>query len=543
MIIGIDFDNTIARYDNSFKKIAIEKGFISKEWNGQGKTQLRDYLHTKTEGEKKWMKLQGLVYGKYMDFAEIMPGVAKFLILCKSRKIQVFIVSHKTEYGHFDSEKISLRQQAIKWMIKHRFFDLDYLGLNQKRIFFAESREEKVNIIASLRCEYFIDDLPEVFQENHFPESTKKILFSQIILNENGQKEITIFNNWEDISKHIIGPPKAKDIYILAQIMTNEKQLQIEKLLGQGNSCIYKVKTTKNKYALKCYPDLLIDNRPRLKTEFDAFNLLYQFNISEVPIAIRKDEYLNLGIYEWVEGKKISSYSDCYFDQMANFVNQLDLLSKKMLRSANNDTVTLASEACLSALDLIKQINQRYNRLKKISYNHYLLAKFLKDFYEPLWLKVKDKFYKQWPKESRDCPLPSKKQILSPSDFGLHNAIEVNKKIIFLDFEYFGWDDPVKLTADVIWHPAMGLSTKEIERWKNAMCNLFSSDSNFEKRLNAALPLYGLRWVMIILNEFLPNISKRRKNAGGTIKYNADKMRDVQLMKAKKYCKQIKKQC
>ena len=82
MNIGIDFDNNIVKYDNLFKEVAITEGFIKENWNGNGKTVLRNYLRRQPDGETAWMKLQGLVYGKYMHGAEIMPGVANFVFSC-----------------------------------------------------------------------------------------------------------------------------------------------------------------------------------------------------------------------------------------------------------------------------------------------------------------------------------------------------------------------------------------------------------------------------------------------------------------------------
>ena len=38
--------------------------------------------------------------------------------------------------------------------------------------------------------------------------------------------------------------------------------------------------------------------------------------------------------------------------------------------------------------------------------------------------------------------------ILSPSDFGFHNIVKNKKKLYFLDFEYSGFDDPLKLLSD-----------------------------------------------------------------------------------------------
>ena len=181
MKIGIDFDNTIAGYDTSFKEVAIEEGMIDKKWEGKGKTELRNHLRQQSNGEKTWMKLQGLVYGKYMHCADMLPGVANFLLKCKAHNHNIFIVSHKTEFGHFDPQKISLRQEALKWMEAKRFFDLEYFRLDREDVFFADTREEKVNIIARLKCGWFIDDLPEVFEENNFPDFSpiKTLFFSK----------------------------------------------------------------------------------------------------------------------------------------------------------------------------------------------------------------------------------------------------------------------------------------------------------------------------------------------------------------------------
>ena len=130
---------------------------------------------------------------------------------------------------------------------------------------------------------------------------------------------------------------------------------------------------------------------------------------------------------------------------------------------------------------------------------------------------------------------------MSPSDFGFHNCLRSDKGILnFIDFDYFGWDDPVKLTADFIWHPAMNLDSELKENWKAAMLNLFSNDPQFESRLNAAMPLYGLRWALIILNEFLPMFAEQRKEAGETETYNINKTRKIQLNKARHYCEKVK---
>ena len=538
MNIGIDFDNTIARYDTSFMEVALEEGIIDGNWKGKGKTELRDHLRRQPNGEKTWMKLQGSVYGKYMHRAEMLPGVANFLMNCKRRNHNLFIVSHKTEYGHFDPEKISLRQEALKWMEAKRFFDQNYFGIDRENVFFADTREGKANTIEQLNCDWFIDDLPEVFAEKSFPLNTKKVLFGKFDGNKI-DNDLLPMDSWSDISDLVLGQTTDEDILFWANKLVWQQIEKIEKISGRGNSRIYKfVINDGTPYALKHYPDRLSDNRLRLKTEFQALSLLHQKNITNVPKTVKKDEDLNIGIYEWIAGEPVIDPTLDDLEQIIFFVKKLYLLSKITIKSDLN----LASEACLSVADLLCQIEKRLSRLKLLSENFPELSVFLEQTFEPLWAIVKDESYYLWPVESRDSNLPRQKQTLSPSDLGFHNAIrQRDGKIIFIDFDYFGWDDPVKLTADFIWHPAMELNSDISREWKTAMLNLFSAYQDFPKRLDAAMPLFGLRWAMIVLNEFLPGFSEQRKDAGATNTYDIKKSRKIQIGKARRYCELVEK--
>ena len=91
--------------------IAKIQNNIPKNWGGS-KQDLKQYLLSRNGGEKKWMSIQGKVYGEFMHKAELMDGFLEFLINCKSHEIPVSIISHKTQFGHFDSEKISLKNRS-----------------------------------------------------------------------------------------------------------------------------------------------------------------------------------------------------------------------------------------------------------------------------------------------------------------------------------------------------------------------------------------------------------------------------------------------
>jgi hypothetical protein len=127
-----------------------------------------------------------------------------------------------------------------------------------------------------------------------------------------------------------------------------------------------------------------------------------------------------------------------------------------------------------------------------------------------------------------DAELPQEWRSLVPSDFGFHNSLRrPDGSLAFLDFEYFGWDDPVKLTADIVLHPGRPLEPPQRKRFRLAATRLYGGDPAFASRLSAYLPLFGLRWVLILLNEFIPERWQRRVLAGETGSWSDVKVRQL----------------
>jgi hypothetical protein len=176
MIIGIDFDNTIAGYDRVFAAEAERRGLFTA---GMPATKKAIHAHLKgmPDGERQWMAIQGQVYGARINEAVLIEGVADFLRACRARRIDVAIISHKTVYGHFDPARINLRDAARRWMTERGFFDADGFGLDSAALFFEASCEAKVARIAAHGCDVFIDDLEMVLTHPDFPPGTVRHLF------------------------------------------------------------------------------------------------------------------------------------------------------------------------------------------------------------------------------------------------------------------------------------------------------------------------------------------------------------------------------
>ncbi len=198
MRVGLDFDNTLITYDDVFLAMARKRGLAPADFRGR-KQAVRDAIRLLPEGEFSWQQLQGYVYGKGVAQASMFDGVGAFLRRCRDSGVSIVIVSHKTEFGHHDPDRVNLREAALAWMSAQGFF-AEY-GIARENVHFESTRDEKIARIARLGCTYFIDDLEEVLTDPAFPRDVKRILFS-----EDGASvpdEVVVCPTWQDVEKQV----------------------------------------------------------------------------------------------------------------------------------------------------------------------------------------------------------------------------------------------------------------------------------------------------------------------------------------------------
>ncbi len=199
--MGIDFDNTLANYDHVFLSAARTSGLVSRDFLGT-KRELRTAVRRARDGETEWMRLQGRVYGALMGEATLFEGAAEFLSRCRSCGATIFIVSHKTEYGHFDDDRVNLREAALRWMTAQRFFDERGYAIAPENVFFGATRAEKIARIRSIDPDRFVDDLEEVFRDPAFPSRVDRMLF------HSGEPmppvgPFRVFRHWSEITDDV----------------------------------------------------------------------------------------------------------------------------------------------------------------------------------------------------------------------------------------------------------------------------------------------------------------------------------------------------
>jgi hypothetical protein len=172
MRIGIDFDNTIVCYDGVFHAAALERALIP-DHLGRSKNSVRDYLNGAGRADE-FTELQGYVYGTRMELAAPYPGFADFLTVARKAGHELFIVSHKTEHP-LRGPKHDLHAAARGFLTARGL--IGAAGIDAGHVFFELTKEAKAARVKTLRCEVFIDDLPEIFALPEFPRELRRILF------------------------------------------------------------------------------------------------------------------------------------------------------------------------------------------------------------------------------------------------------------------------------------------------------------------------------------------------------------------------------
>jgi hypothetical protein len=290
-----------------------------------------------------------------------------------------------------------------------------------------------------------------------------------------------------------------------------------ERIGGGRNSQVYRVDADGGqRFALKVYFRHAADKRDRLATEFGSFTYLWRHGIQEVPRPLAVDTDLGWAVYQFIEGERIPAghASEAEVVAAANFLGRLRALS----REPDSRNQGIASEAFFTVREIAENVRQRRALLREAEANpdYAELASLLRTSFDPLFERVTPwcEAWLQASGMSSTTGLDWPQRTLSPSDFGFHNALRRgSKNLIFLDFEYFGWDDPAKMTADFLLHPAMDLSAAAKRVFTSTVLGHFSDWPGLRGRLEAVYPLFGLKWCMILLNEFRPDQLLRRQFA------------------------------
>jgi hypothetical protein len=321
--------------------------------------------------------------------------------------------------------------------------------------------------------------------------------------------------------------PALEAAALVARTLTGDSAAAIERVRGIGrNSGVYRVHAGGAEYALKQYPPRHAGERDRAGIEIATLRFLREHGVVSVPRASAADSEQGYALIEWIDGEPVTAPSAADIVEATAFLGRIHALRD----AAGADAQPAAAEACLSAAQIIAQIQRRLARLDELQHPEPALAAFLDRDFQPALAQIEGWVDAGYAARGWDFAQPIDKtaRALCPADFGFHNVLRRDSgQLVFIDFDYFGWDDPVKLTADFLLHPGMKLSDALKRQFGSAAMTIYQDDATFGTRLALLYPLFGLRWCLILLNEFLPERWADRVNAGGAEDWRSAKERQL----------------
>ena len=521
MIIGIDFDNTIACHDEPFRKIASEQGLTIP--NGKKPKQVvKDFFLGKENGNLEWTRIQGKLYGTELSSAELFEGFVEFIELAVSLGHKIVVISHRTIFPAV-GEPIDLHNKSLEWLQAKGL--LSPQRIIPDNCFFEVTLEQKLERIASEKCDLFIDDLITVFQHEKFPKATKEILFGK------KHESLEYIESWKDAERLSACPKiKNKSPQIAPSTLSNklhaegfrkllnlntDHKLILTTLNGGGNNRSYRIKTCEKVFMGKVYFRNSLDSRDRLLHETSFSQYLEYLSLENFPKLIAADKILGIAAFDWLSGKIYESDSVIdlnYWKLCLEFL--FNLQSGKDCEKGRK--LPNASESAFSLREHWGLLQSRHDYwLRRILREPDSIPNSIKVF---LLEKVENN-YQELAKEvianpSFDYVIPKEEQILSPSDFGLHNTLlRTNGTLFFYDFEYAGWDDPAKTIADFFAQPRQQVPRELFKVMKDQIIDLLpdSGIRSFIERLPLVVRMINLKWCYICLNIFHPVDNQRRK--------------------------------
>jgi hypothetical protein len=305
---------------------------------------------------------------------------------------------------------------------------------------------------------------------------------------------------------------------------------RLERLTGGGNNRVFRVESAAAPVVLKAYFRDAADPRDRLRADYGFSAFAWSTGARALPQPLASDAAAGMAVYEFVAGGKLAAgeVTAAHVAEAAAFFRAVNE-HRGEPRAAD---LPEASEACFSIAAHVACVDRRVARLGDIdavSPRGREAAEVVARRLAPAWDRVGDSVLAAAGTAAGE-PLAPADRCLSPSDFGLHNAIRAaDGRLRFLDFEYAGWDDPAKMACDFFCQPAVPVPREHLDAFVGSLADLWSDPAGFRRRVDLLLPVYELKWCCIMLNEFLPAADSRRTFAGAVA--DRESRRAAQLAK------------
>lgn len=290
---------------------------------------------------------------------------------------------------------------------------------------------------------------------------------------------------------------------------------KVEEVNAGLNNRLFRIFCKNNEsYFVKFYKK---DERLRLEREFTALKFLADKSFKNIPKTFLKNDKYQYAVYSFEKGKtknpaKINKKD---IENILNFVVSLH----KIKFSEETSNFRPAVLACFSAQNYLDNINFRLKAFEDYISSGTANSQVGKFTHENNIIGLINNLVKTTIKDMDKKQITSKirksQWRLNPTDFSLANILfqsEKESSICFVDFEYFGWDDPMRMIADFINHDmnlalSVDLKSYFVSEYKNRTNLSILS----QKRLDMIINLYAIEWLTIYLYSITPTKIESRK--------------------------------
>jgi hypothetical protein len=308
----------------------------------------------------------------------------------------------------------------------------------------------------------------------------------------------------------------------------SDEDWKLKSIDNGANNRGYKLDTKDRSYFLKCFAPCA-SAASKLKQEYEFSRILFDAGIIQIAEPVSYDIDALAAVYSFIEGSPFSAVQEKDVDDAVKFIQAINspgVVSQDM---------PFATESPINFRSFVDIMEQRLGLLHKFCRYDSAITGLVSEVASRCASIASDH------RVCWETALP--RTIVSPSDFGFHNALKGCQSSHFIDFEYAGLDSPWKLICDFFSQPSVPVPLSYVKKFLDL--EMFKEQTDSVYTLIRLFELTQLKWCLIMLNEFLPEIQARRIYALGDCANNDEMsnlikaMQSKQLIKSERYFSKI----
>ena len=240
-----------------------------------------------------------------------------------------------------------------------------------------------------------------------------------------------------------------------------------------GNSHIYFIKLDNQELVLKVYKGDEVRKKTSRDRELSSYRFLNAKGYTKLPKLYEEIVVSDGILLEYINGQT-PTHSLKVNREILESMRQLALLFRS--DSSFKDAV----DACYSTEDIVSQITNRIVNLRNSLTSHFDT---LQDTLTLL-------------QEREPLVFSNETVTYSMSDIGVHNTIQSEQGLKFLDLEFFGKDSAVKMMVDYLLHPRNFMTRELRSQTLEFGEDVFGIDLDLVINVT---PFFAAKWAAIVL--------------------------------------------